>query len=183
MTVSVGYTLTRYTSLLAGAGQEYSIGFPILEETDLKVSYFDGVNWNVLSLTTAYTVNAALDTITLINSGYDGAGKELTIARIRPYLQQTDYIPGDKFPASAHEGALDDLAMQIQQVADASLLRARHNILAARAGEHLYVDGVWSGGMIMLGTYYLWVDSLGTLRIKDGTPSSDTDGIVVGAQT
>lgn len=35
---------------------------------------------------------------------------------------------------------------------------------------------------IQLGAYYLWVDSAGRLRIKNGTPTSDTDGTVVGAQ-
>jgi hypothetical protein len=33
------------------------------------------------------------------------------------------------------------------------------------------------------GAYNLWVDTTGDLRIKGGTPTSDTDGVVVGAQT
>ena len=39
------------------------------------------------------------------------------------------------------------------------------------------------GGKLQLGGYYLWVDSVGRLRIKNGAPSSDTDGVVVGTQT
>ena len=36
---------------------------------------------------------------------------------------------------------------------------------------------------IILGTYYIWVDVTGDLRIKSGAPTSDTDGTVVGAQS
>ena len=36
---------------------------------------------------------------------------------------------------------------------------------------------------LYLGIYALWVDSTGKLRIKNSTPTSDTDGTVVGTQT
>lgn len=36
---------------------------------------------------------------------------------------------------------------------------------------------------LQLAGYYLWVDSTGALRIKNGAPTSDTDGTVVGTQT
>lgn len=36
---------------------------------------------------------------------------------------------------------------------------------------------------LYLGAYALWVDSAGALRIKNGAPTSDTDGTVVGTQT
>jgi len=39
------------------------------------------------------------------------------------------------------------------------------------------------GGKLQLGGYYLWVDSSGRLRIKNGAPTSDTDGTIVGTQT
>ncbi|NIF80130.1 hypothetical protein F3J20_22510 [Paraburkholderia sp. Cy-641] len=44
-------------------------------------------------------------------------------------------------------------------------------------------DGVWNSLPMRLGGYYLWIDSSGRLRIKNGSPSSDTDGAVVGAQS
>jgi len=43
--------------------------------------------------------------------------------------------------------------------------------------------GVASGAPIIIGGYNLWVDSSGRLRIKNGAPTSDTDGTVVGTQT
>ena len=36
---------------------------------------------------------------------------------------------------------------------------------------------------IAFGSYFLWVDATGDLRIKNGVPTSDTDGTVVGTQT
>ena len=36
---------------------------------------------------------------------------------------------------------------------------------------------------LYLGAYSLWVDSTGDLRIKNGVPTSDTDGTVVGTQS
>lgn len=41
----------------------------------------------------------------------------------------------------------------------------------------------WNFYPLILGTYYFWVDSSGRLRIKNGAPTSDTDGTVVGTQT
>ena len=44
-------------------------------------------------------------------------------------------------------------------------------------------DGTWNSDPLKLGSYYLWVDSTGDLRIKSSAPSSDTDGTVVGTQS
>lgn len=41
----------------------------------------------------------------------------------------------------------------------------------------------WKGRNLGMGTYVLWVDSTGNLRIKNGSPSSDTDGTIVGTQS
>jgi hypothetical protein len=44
-------------------------------------------------------------------------------------------------------------------------------------------DGAWNGRPLRLGSWYLWVDATGDLRIKSGAPTSDLDGTVVGTQT
>lgn len=50
--------------------------------------------------------------------------------------------------------------------------------------QTLYVDGAaWDGPRLALGSYNFWVDGIGRLRIKSGSPTSDTDGTVVGTQT
>jgi len=43
--------------------------------------------------------------------------------------------------------------------------------------------GGHNSGHIILGAYHLWVDSTGDLRMKNGAPTSDTDGSVVGTQS
>lgn len=43
--------------------------------------------------------------------------------------------------------------------------------------------GTWDKGHPVLGTYHLWVDATGALRIKNGKPTTDLDGTVVGLQT
>lgn len=43
-------------------------------------------------------------------------------------------------------------------------------------------DSTWNGWHVRLGNYRMWVDATGDLRIKNGPPTSDTDGADVGAQ-
>jgi hypothetical protein len=43
--------------------------------------------------------------------------------------------------------------------------------------------GAWDNGHLALGNYRVWVDATGDLRIKNGAPTGDTDGTVVGTQT
>lgn len=44
-------------------------------------------------------------------------------------------------------------------------------------------QSAWNFSPLILGTYTFWVDSSGRLRIKNGTPSSETDGTIVGTQS
>jgi len=44
-------------------------------------------------------------------------------------------------------------------------------------------DGLWNGGHFIMGNYHLWIDTSGRLRIKNGAPTSATDGTVVGTQS
>ena len=48
---------------------------------------------------------------------------------------------------------------------------------------NMKADGSWgSGKHIVLGNYHLWIDTQNRLRIKNGIPTSETDGTVVGTQ-
>ena len=48
----------------------------------------------------------------------------------------------------------------------------------------LKTGAAWNGSApLVMGAYYLWVDSSGRLRIKSGAPGSDTDGTIVGMQS
>lgn len=41
----------------------------------------------------------------------------------------------------------------------------------------------WQTGHLVMGSYHIWVDATGDLRIKSGAPTSDTDGTIVGTQS
>jgi hypothetical protein len=43
--------------------------------------------------------------------------------------------------------------------------------------------GAWNGSRLRLGNFYFWVDASSRLRIKNGAPTSDTDGTIVGTQS
>lgn len=47
----------------------------------------------------------------------------------------------------------------------------------------LSTTALWNEGHMTLGSYHLWIDASGRLRIKSSAPTSDTDGTVVGTQT
>ena len=48
-------------------------------------------------------------------------------------------------------------------------------------GGNLDVNSVWnSNNLLQLGNYDVWIDGSGNFRIKSGTPSSDSDGTVIG---
>jgi hypothetical protein len=50
-------------------------------------------------------------------------------------------------------------------------------------GDLSLINNAWDTARLRLGNYFLWVDSTGDLRIKSSTPTSDTDGTVVGTQS
>lgn len=45
------------------------------------------------------------------------------------------------------------------------------------------VGSNWDDDHFVMGTYHLWIDSSGRLRVKNGAPTSDTDGTIVGTQS
>ena len=65
--------------------------------------------------------------------------------------------------------------LELGQWSGSQIIKANRNLQ--------YVGGTWETPHPVLGTYHIWVDSSGKLRIKNGQPSSDTDGTVVGTQT
>lgn len=49
-------------------------------------------------------------------------------------------------------------------------------------GIHRF-GSTWNGDHLVMGTYHFWVDATGDLRMKNGKPTTDLDGAVVGTQT
>jgi hypothetical protein len=67
---------------------------------------------------------------------------------------------------------------------DVSLVRLSPTLLGTGSEFSLRAGGgAWNTGHLQLGNYHVWFDATGVMRRKDGAPSSDTDGDVVGAQS
>lgn len=87
------------------------------------------------------------------------------------------YLP-DKFVICAPQGAL-----YLGSSLDTLIQRIGANMAGMAAGDSFYLDGTYNGGHLQLGSYHLWVDGSGNLRIKSSLPASASDGTVVGTQT
>jgi len=48
---------------------------------------------------------------------------------------------------------------------------------------HVNLGSAWNGPHLKMGAYHFWVDASGKLRICNGSPTSDSDGAVVGDQS
>ena len=60
---------------------------------------------------------------------------------------------------------------------------ALQGILGQMTEAIVKIQGINLQNKLSLGGYQIWVDAQGKLRIKNGAPTSDTDGTVVGTQT
>lgn len=65
----------------------------------------------------------------------------------------------------------------------AAIQQALQNTLNQISEAVVKIQAINIQSRLVLGNYHLWVDSTGKFRIKDGAPSSDTDGTVVGNQS
>ena len=117
MTVAAQNSFIAYTG--NGATSAYSWPYKLFQASDLKV-YTVVIATGVETLQTSggagtydYTINGALDTVTLNNNL--PATHKLFLTRVQELSQPTDYIEGDAFPAAAHEDTLDKIVLQIQQ--------------------------------------------------------------------
>lgn len=66
---------------------------------------------------------------------------------------------------------------------DTMFRRIDANVGGMSVGDSFRVDGSWNGGRLLLGNYNFWVDVNGNLRIKNGVPTNDLDGSIVGTQS
>ena len=85
-------------------------------------------------------------------------------------------------------GAIESASIEFQKIPGSDnsniiLTNSDGAVVECLAGAGVRVgQGAWNDRPLLLGSYRLWVDALGNLRIKGGTPVSDTDGVAVGTQ-
>ena len=106
----------------AGSGTTgpFNTVFVFINSEDLKVTRTStlGVN-DVLVIDTDYTVtggSSSSGTVTLTSNL--AVGELLTIQRQTVLTQEVDYVANDRFPAEAHEGALNKLTLITQELSN-----------------------------------------------------------------
>ncbi len=118
--MSLSSTTARVQYNGNGSTTVFSTVFPFLANSDIVVTetvILTGVS-TVKALTTHYTLSGAATgsagSVTMLVA--PASTVRLTIQRVVPYTQTTDYIANDPFPADTHEAALDKLTMAVQQL-------------------------------------------------------------------
>jgi len=116
-------TLVRKVQYTGDDNQvEFQFPYPIQEDTDLTVILTD---LNGVETTQVLNTNYSIP----ISGSFDDGGTVemfiapplnnlLTLERVMPLTQESDYIEGDAFPAEIHEDALDKGIMIDQQLQD-----------------------------------------------------------------
>jgi hypothetical protein len=86
------------------------------------------------------------------------------------------------YAGSTTPGLLDNGTATVVEGSDETA-----NSAVRKATSHSFSDKsgacTWNSGYVYFGVHVLWVDATGRLRIKNGLPTSNTDGTVVGTQT
>lgn len=117
----MAFTNTTQVSRYNGNGvtTAFPTGFYFLDNAHIVVTLTDssGVDHSKTILTD-FTITGALSstggTVTMLVS--PATGETLTIARVVPMTQETDYVSGDAFPEETHERALDKAMMAASQI-------------------------------------------------------------------
>jgi hypothetical protein len=153
MSIQSATRIAQYTG--NGVASTFAVSFVFYANSHIvvtKETIADGAT-ETLALTTDYTLtgagNLAGGTLTLV-AGALSAAYRLTIERVVPITQLTDYVNNDAFVADAHEKQMDLLVMMIQQLADrksinfpAGELIAANTTLSdpvTRAGKLIYFN-------------------------------------------
>jgi hypothetical protein len=107
---------TACTSLLV---TEYPANFKIISEDQVFVFYVDIAGGETLLLIeTDYTIDSITETGFTVNLVTTYETGSLSVRRIVPKIQETEFIPGGDFPASAFEEALDRQMMIVQEYSE-----------------------------------------------------------------
>lgn len=97
----------------------WTVSFYFLANDELAVTYTDATGVDtLLTLDVDYSVVGAGDEDggTITTTLAYATGGQLVILRDVKFLQETEYVDGDSFPAKSHERALDRLTMIAQQL-------------------------------------------------------------------
>lgn len=123
--MTVASSVNKVTYQCDGQVRAFDFAFKIFAPSELQVVLENTANGETQTLVggSAYTVSA-------VNGDYSGGGTvtltsapdshyTVSLMRVVPLLQQTDYRATEVFSAEAHEAAMDRVVMMVQQLAEA----------------------------------------------------------------
>lgn len=119
MTIST--TVSRIQHVPDGVATDFTFPYLVLEASHLQVYTTDQLGVDVLLVNgTDYTLTGVgeEDGVTVVCTTAPAYDLILTLARVVPTTQTTDYIANDRFAHETHERALDKLTMMVQQLYD-----------------------------------------------------------------
>lgn len=151
------------TVVMPAFGQEVSTTFSVLAST------FSSGNELLL-----YVKREGTDVL-------DTFGGDISIVRIEiafPTLEP-EWADGGTFIYPA-DGASEDVCIGRTTAPDVG---EKLTVEGGHIGIHGASSGLWNGPHFVLGSYHLWFDGSGRLRVKAGVPASATDGQIIGAQS
>lgn len=120
MTVSTPISRIQYAT--NGVTTAFPITFIFFDDSTITAAYTDSLGVvTTLVLTTDYTITGGDgETGTLTTVSTLASGGTVTIYRVEPYTQTTDFTENDPLPAEDLERVADKAAMRDQQLADAA---------------------------------------------------------------
>ncbi len=136
-----------------------------------------------------------------IGAGYDGSVSHINDVKLYNYdttsYDNFDVIPNTSGVITFYEATVPFSASYVDGSGNANLKiyhtttgTPSHDIavdyvalVKLGAGASVTYDSAWDGTHLELGTYHIWVDEDGNLRILNAAPSAHDDGVAVGSQT
>lgn len=110
--MTIASTDNKVNYLGDGVLKDFTYAFRMDNDSDMKVyldSVVQGSGYSIVRGAGDIGGTVTFTTAPILN-------QKVTLLRKVPYTQETDYQPYDDFPAETHEGSLDKLTMQVQQI-------------------------------------------------------------------
>jgi hypothetical protein len=80
-------------------------------------------------------------------------------------------------------GPLSGTSITLSNLLTALVVSVYDYIGLQSGADLIFYGGGWNTGHITMNGYHIWIDGSGKMRKKNGAPTSDTDGTVVGAES
>lgn len=154
-------------NLSGAASSVYFVNNVVVDSANIAFE----LNSAATSAQTAYVANntfVSTDIATLQEYGVLSSGANSTVILGQNSFSNNYDVASISFSFTAGKGLLALSSGVVQQLKIVSGFPLRSE---------------WNQKHITMGTWEFWVDGTGDLRMKNGAPTSDTDGVVVGTQT